>query len=86
VTVLGQLDELLTVTHTTSRRWWAPVAPEFVVINELSVVFGAPLHWLADRPTGVKLREPMVPGPKIPVYYQLWRLHHLGCDRPHALN
>ena len=73
VTVLGQLDELLTVTqyHITPVVGVFPWPYEFVLsTNELSVVFGAPLRWLADPANlEIKLREPIVPGPKIPVYY-----------------
>ena len=78
VTVLGMLDELLTVTQYRI----APVVGvfpwpyDFVLSTaELSAVFGAPLRWLAD-PTNleIQLREPIVPGPKIPVYY----LHYEG--------
>lgn len=73
VTVLGQLDELLTVTqyHITPVVGVFTWPYEFVLsLNELSVVFGAPLRWLADPANlEIKLREPMVPGPQIPVYY-----------------
>jgi 8-oxo-dGTP pyrophosphatase MutT (NUDIX family) len=78
VTVLGQLDELLTVTqyHITPIvglfRW-----PYSFVLStaELSEVFGAPLAWLADPANlEIKMREPIVPGRQIPVYY----LHYQG--------
>lgn len=78
VTVLGQLDELLTVTqyHITPIVGVIPWPYEFVLsMRELSAVFGAPLAWLAD-PANLEIqeREPMVPGPKVPVYY----LHYNG--------
>jgi 8-oxo-dGTP pyrophosphatase MutT (NUDIX family) len=78
VTVLGQLDTLLTVTqyHITPIvglfRWPYP----FVLSTaELSEVFGAPLAWLAN-PDNLEIqeREPMAPGRKIPVFY----LHYQG--------
>ena len=73
VTVLGQLDPLLTVTqyHITPVVGVFPWPYEFVLsLDELSVVFGAPLRWLADPAhLETRLREPMVPGPPIPVYY-----------------
>jgi 8-oxo-dGTP pyrophosphatase MutT (NUDIX family) len=73
VRVLGQLDELLTVTQyrITPIVGIFPWPYEFSLSeHELSAVFGVPLRWLAD-PTNldVQLREPMVPGPMIPVYY-----------------
>jgi 8-oxo-dGTP pyrophosphatase MutT (NUDIX family) len=78
VTVLGQLDELLTVTqyHITPIVGLFPWPYSFVLSTaELSEVFGAPLAWLADPANlEIKLREPIVPGPKILVYY----LHYQG--------
>jgi 8-oxo-dGTP pyrophosphatase MutT (NUDIX family) len=73
VTVLGQLDELLTVTqyHITPIvgvfGWPYP----FVLSTaELSEVFGAPLAWLANPDNlEVRQREPLTPGRKIEVYY-----------------
>ncbi|MBP7691629.1 MAG: CoA pyrophosphatase [Anaerolineales bacterium] len=73
VRVLGQLDELLTVTQYR-------VTPIVGVIPwpwawrlstaELSEVFTVPVRWLADPANRhVELREPYVPGPKIEVYY-----------------
>jgi 8-oxo-dGTP pyrophosphatase MutT (NUDIX family) len=78
VTVLGQLDELLTVTqyHITPIVGVFSLPYTFVLSTaELSEVFGAPLAWLAN-PANLEIqeREPMVPGRKIPVYY----LHYLG--------
>jgi 8-oxo-dGTP pyrophosphatase MutT (NUDIX family) len=73
VTVLGQLDELLTVTqyHITPIVGVFPWPYEFVLsTRELSAVFGAPLRWLADPANlETQYREPIVTGPKIPVYY-----------------
>jgi 8-oxo-dGTP pyrophosphatase MutT (NUDIX family) len=73
VTVLGQLDELLTVTqyHITPIVGLFPWPYPFVLsAAELSEVFGAPLAWLADPAhLEVQMREPIVPGRKIPVYY-----------------
>lgn len=78
VTVLGQLDELLTVTqyHITPIVGLFPWPYPFVLsTDELSEVFGAPLAWLADPANlEVRMREPIVPGRKIPVYY----LHYQG--------
>ena len=77
VSVLGQLDELLTVTqyHITPIVGVFPWPYSFVLSTaELSEVFGAPLAWLAD-PANLELRErePLVPGRKIPVYYFHYR-------------
>ncbi len=73
VTVLGQLDDLLTVTqyHITPVVGLFPWPYEFVLSQrELSAVFGAPLRWLADPANlETQYREPLAPGPKIPVYY-----------------
>jgi 8-oxo-dGTP pyrophosphatase MutT (NUDIX family) len=73
VVVLGQLDELLTVTQysITPIVGVFPWPYEFVLSTaELSEVFGVPLTWLADKANlEVKLRDPLGPGPKIPVYY-----------------
>jgi 8-oxo-dGTP pyrophosphatase MutT (NUDIX family) len=73
VMVLGQLDELLTVTqyHITPIVGLFPWPYSFVLsAHELSAVFGAPLAWLADPANlEVRHREPLVPGPKVPVYY-----------------
>lgn len=73
VTVLGQLDELLTVTqyHITPIVGVFPWPYPFVLSeHELSAVFGVPLVWLADPANlEIQYREPLVPGPKVPVYY-----------------
>ena len=73
VTVLGQLDELLTVTqyHITPVvgvfSWPYAFVPSTA---ELSEIFGVPLAWLANPAhLEIQQREPMVPGRKIPVYY-----------------
>jgi len=73
VTVLGQLDELLTVTqyHITPIVVVFPWPYDFVLSEaELSEVFGAPLSWLAN-PDNLEIqeREPIMPGRKVPVYY-----------------
>ena len=73
VTVLGQLDELLTVTqyHITPIVGVFPWPYSFVLSTaELTEVFGAPLSWLAN-PANLEIRErePLMPGRKIPVYY-----------------
>jgi 8-oxo-dGTP pyrophosphatase MutT (NUDIX family) len=78
VTVLGQLDELLTVTqyHITPVVGLFPWPYQFVLsTDELSAVFGVPLTWLANPGNlEVQYREPLAPGPKVPVYY----LHYGG--------
>lgn len=79
VRVLGQLDELLTVTqyHITPIVATFPWPYEFVLSTaELSSVFGAPLAWLADPANlEVEMREPPVPGPKMPVFYLHYRAY-----------
>ncbi len=73
VRVLGQLDELLTVTQyrITPVVGLIPWPYHFVLsASELSEVFGVPLKWLADpRNLETQLRDPLAPGPKVPVYY-----------------
>jgi 8-oxo-dGTP pyrophosphatase MutT (NUDIX family) len=73
VLVLGQLDELLTVTQyrITPIVGVFPWPYEFVISTaELSEAFGVPLSWLADKANlEVQLREPIAGGPKVPVYY-----------------
>jgi len=73
VTVLGQLDDLLTVTqyHISPVVGVFAWPYDFVLsTRELSAVFGAPLRWLSDPANlEVRYREPIAPGPKIPVYY-----------------
>ncbi len=79
VTVLGQLDELLTVTqyHITPVVGVFPWPYRFVLSEaELSEVFGAPLAWLADPANlEIQMREPIIPGRKIPVYYLRYQGH-----------
>ena len=73
VTVLGELDELLTVTHYRVT----PVVGAFpwpyvftLSTAELSEVFGVPLKWLADPAhLEVKFVDHPVHGPQIPVYH-----------------
>ena len=73
VTILGQLDELLTVTQyrITPIVGVFPWPYPFVLSEaELSEVFGVPLAWLADpQNLEIQYREPLVTGPKVPVYY-----------------
>lgn len=82
VIVLGQLDELLTVTQyriapivgLVPWPWrWTPSE------REIAAIFGVPLRWLADPANlAIQYREPIVPGPKVPVYhfyygeYDIW--------------
>lgn len=77
VRVLGRLDDLLTVT-----QWRiTPVVGVFDFPysftpspNEIAAIFGVPLRWLADPANLVtQYREPIVPGPKIPVYHWYYR-------------
>jgi 8-oxo-dGTP pyrophosphatase MutT (NUDIX family) len=78
VTVLGTLDELLTVTQyriTPVVGTFAWPYPFVLSTHELSAVFGVPLAWLADPANlEVRHREAIVPGPPVPVYY----LHYEG--------
>jgi 8-oxo-dGTP pyrophosphatase MutT (NUDIX family) len=73
VTVLGQLDELLTVTQyrVTPIVGVFPWPYEFVLSDfELSEAFGVPLRWLADPANlTIQYRAPIVSGPKIEVYH-----------------
>jgi 8-oxo-dGTP pyrophosphatase MutT (NUDIX family) len=73
VTVLGLLDELLTVTQyrVTPVVGTFPWPYTFVLSEaELSEVFGVPLAWLADpRNLEIQYREPLTTGRKVPVYY-----------------
>jgi 8-oxo-dGTP pyrophosphatase MutT (NUDIX family) len=73
VTVLGQIDELLTV----SQYRITPVVGVFpwpyaftLSKTELSEVFTVPLRWLAEPANlEVRQREPPIPGRPIAVYY-----------------
>jgi 8-oxo-dGTP pyrophosphatase MutT (NUDIX family) len=73
VVVLGQLDELLTVTQyrITPVVGVFPWPYPFVLSTaELSSAFGVPLRWLAEEGNlEIQYRQPMVPGPPVPVYY-----------------
>jgi len=79
VTVLGQLDELLTVTQyrITPIVGTFPWPYPFVLsTDELSEVFGVPLRWLAD-PANVEIREREHPllRRRIPIYYFHYQGH-----------
>lgn len=73
VTVIGTLDELLTVTQyrvtpvVGTFRW----PYEFTTSPaEIAAIFGTPLDWLADPANlEVQLRQPPLGGPPIPVYF-----------------
>ena len=73
VALLGQLDELLTVTQyrITPIVGVIPWPYPFVLSTvELSEVFGVPLRWLADPAhLETQYRDPIAPGPPVPVYY-----------------
>ena len=79
VTVLGQLDELLTVTQyrVTPVVGVFPWPYPFVLsTEELSEVFGVPLAWLLDLANcEIQYRELLITGPKIPVYYFRYQGH-----------
>lgn len=79
VTVLGQLDELLTVTQyrVTPIVGTFPWPYPFVLSTaELSEVFGAPLRWLADPANlEVQYHDHPLRGPKVPVYYFYYNGH-----------
>jgi 8-oxo-dGTP pyrophosphatase MutT (NUDIX family) len=82
VQVVGRLDELLTVTQwriTPIVGIFLYPRPFVLSTAELSEVFSVSLTWLADpKNLTVEYREPIVPGPKIPVYhyyygaYDIW--------------
>ena len=73
VTVIGQLDELLTVTQyrITPVVGVIPWPWTFALsAAELSAVFSVPLRWLADPANlDIQYRQPIVPGPPVPVFY-----------------
>lgn len=82
VTVIGQLDDLLTVTQYRITPvvgvipWPEAFTPSAA---EIDAIFGVPLHWLADPGNlTVRYREAVVPGPPIAVYhfhygeYDIW--------------
>lgn len=73
VTVMGQLDELLTVTQYRITpvvgviAWPFPFAPS---IHEVAEVFSVPLDWLADPANlDIQYRTPPIGVRQIPVYY-----------------
>lgn len=72
VTVLGELNPLMTVTQfivtpVVGRFPW-PYALR-ANASEVARCFGVPIGWLADRSNlELEYREPLIPGPKIPVY------------------
>lgn len=82
VRVLGQLDELITVSH------WriTPVVGVFAhpydftpSTRELAAIFDVPLAWLADPShLTVSVRDPLLPGPPVEVFhfqygpYDIW--------------
>ena len=73
VTVLGQLDELDTVSQyriTPVVGVFAWPYPFTLSTTELSEVFGVPLRWLAD-PVHLETRQrhPLIPGRPIDVFY-----------------
>lgn len=73
VRVIGQLDELLTVTQyrVTPVVGVIPWPWAFVPsAGEIAAIFGVPLRWLAD-PANLteEWREPIMPGPPIQVYH-----------------
>jgi 8-oxo-dGTP pyrophosphatase MutT (NUDIX family) len=73
VTVIGQLDHLITVTqwHITPVVGVFQYPYEFVVNPaECSAVFSVTLKWLADPANmETRYRQPPVGGPPVPVYY-----------------
>jgi len=82
VTVLGQLDELLTVTQYRITpfvgvfTWPRLFTPSPL---EIAAIFGVPLRWLADPANlTVQYREPPASGPAVPIYhfyygdYDIW--------------
>ena len=79
VIVLGVLDELITVTQyrvTPVVGVFAWPYPFVLSTGELSEVFGVPLKWLADPAhCEIQYREPLIAGPKIPVYYFRYQGH-----------
>lgn len=72
-TVIGRLDELITVSQYRVTPIVARIPFPYAFVpseDEIDAIFGVPLRWLADRSNlEVRHREPIVPGPKIPVYY-----------------
>ncbi len=79
VTVLGVLDELLSVTQyrITPVVGVLPWPYSFTLSTaELSEVFGVPLRWLTDPAhCEIKYHAPLISGPRIPVYYFHYQGH-----------
>jgi 8-oxo-dGTP pyrophosphatase MutT (NUDIX family) len=73
VEVLGTLDSLLTVTQFLVTPVVGVIPWPFPMrLNheEVAVAFGVDLDWLADPANlEVRHRQPLVPGPSVPVYY-----------------
>lgn len=73
VTLIGQLDHLITVTqwHITPVVGVFSYPYEFLINEaECSAVFSVTLKWLADPANlETRYRQPPVGGPPIPVYY-----------------
>jgi 8-oxo-dGTP pyrophosphatase MutT (NUDIX family) len=89
VTVLGRLDELLTVTQyrVTPIVGVFPWPYPFVLSTaELSEVFGVPLHWLADSANlEIRYRDPIVPGRPVPIYYFHYEGHTIWGATAHMI-
>jgi 8-oxo-dGTP pyrophosphatase MutT (NUDIX family) len=73
VTILGELNPLMTVSQFVvtpvvgTFPWPYPLKAN---TSEVARCFGVPIKWLAEPSNlEVEYRQPMVPGPKIPVYY-----------------
>lgn len=73
VTILGELNPLMTVTQfvVTPVVGTLPWPYELQANSaEVARYFGVPIKWLADSSNlDVEFRQPMIPGPKIPVYH-----------------
>lgn len=73
VEILGQLNPLMTVSQFVvtpvvgTLPWPYALRPNQA---EVARCFGVPLGWLRDSSNlEVEYRQPMIPGPEIPVYY-----------------
>ena len=73
VTILGELDSLLTVTQFQIIPFVGQIPwPYPLELNQVEVakVFGVPIDWLADPENlETQYRQPIVSGNEIPVYY-----------------
>jgi 8-oxo-dGTP pyrophosphatase MutT (NUDIX family) len=73
VNVLGTLDSLLTVTQFLVTPVVGVIPWPYALrlnVAEVAVAFGVDLEWLADPSNlEVRQRQPLVPGPSVPVYY-----------------